>query len=83
MSKQREVEKQFHNRYKGYEYEKAIKQARAQDMASYGTSSNSHETPGDPEFRAQLDSCCDVICCGCCNDPHDTNPENYNSCTIL
>jgi hypothetical protein len=80
MAKQREVEKQHHGYYKGYEYEKAKKEAKAADQASYGTV---RPAPRDPEFAAQLDRV-DVVCCGCCfADPENDAPENNSCCTIM
>jgi hypothetical protein len=81
MAKQREVEKQFHGRAKNENYYDAIEKARAEDQASYGTV---RPAPRDPEFAAQLDKCCDVVCCGCCCTVDEHNPENNNVwCTIL
>jgi len=40
--------------------------------------------PRDPEFAAQLDKCCDVVCCGCCApDYRDDNPEDNSSCCTI
>lgn len=62
-------------------FDKQLREARAQDQASYGTV---RPAPRDPEFRAQLDKCGSIVCCGCCDDPNDTNPEHGGSwCTIL
>lgn len=73
MAKQREVEKQFHGYHKGYEYEKAMKEAKAADQASYGSVPH---TPTTDHFTS--------TCLGCCKDPDDTNPEHGGSwCTIL
>lgn len=77
MAKQREVEKQFHGYHKGYEYEKAMKEAKAADQASYG----SVPVQRNASVDAWFDQHCS--CTGCCgHDEH--NPENNSSCcTIL
>lgn len=61
MAKQREVDKQFHGRAKNENYYDAREKGRAADDASYGTV---RPAPRDPEFAAQADKCCDVVCCG-------------------
>ncbi|MBN8523409.1 MAG: hypothetical protein J0M23_06110 [Rickettsiales bacterium] len=81
MAKQREVEKQFHGRAKNENYYDAMEKAKAADQASYGTV---RPAPRDPEFAAQLDKCCDVVCCGCCApDYRDDNPEDNSSCCTI
>ncbi len=73
MSKQREVEEQFHGYHKGYNYEKAQKEALAQDQALYASVPH---TPTTDHFTS--------TCLGCCKDPNDTNPEHGGSwCVIL
>jgi hypothetical protein len=81
MAKQREVEKQFHNRAKNENYYEAMEKARAEDQASYGTV---RPAPPDPACDAILDKCYYVVCCGCCEtDSREYDPDNQSSCTIL
>jgi len=83
MAKQREVEKQFHGYHKGYEYEKAMKEAKAADQASYAPA---RPAPSDPACDAILNKCYYVVCCGCCEtDPREYDPDNQSSssCTVL
>ena len=77
MAKQREVEKQFHGYHKGYEYEKAMKESKAADQASYG----SVPVQRNASVDAWFDQHCS--CTGCCNDPKDTNPEHGGSCCVI
>lgn len=77
MAKQREVERQFHNRAKNENYYAAMEKARIEDQASYG----SVPVQRNASVDAWFDQHCS--CTGCCNDPNDTNPEHGGSCCVI
>lgn len=76
-SEQDKVDDQFRGYHKGYDYEKAMKKAIAQDRASHASVPVQRNAAVDAWF----DQHCS--CTGCCgHDEH--NPENNSSCcTIL
>ncbi|WPX99306.1 hypothetical protein Megpolyxen_01186 [Candidatus Megaera polyxenophila] len=76
MAKQLDVEKRFHGYHKGYDYEKAMKEAKAADQASYGTVPVQRNAAVDAWF----DQHCS--CTGCCGHDED-NPENNSSCCTI